>query len=185
MIRQRLAAIFVTIAAVQLLASCGERPTSAELGKGPSFFLRGSGRLASFRIYGPQPGHKIGTPFDENSLVWCVQSSQGYFKGSPVSQLTVEYGIIPENYVQRIPIGSLATPLRPGSVYYFFAETTDAPPAAGFFYLDENLPMEINIPDLCETGFTGEVKPIKCDNKEPYTEPADLKRFALEHRVQK
>jgi len=45
-------------------AGCREIPTTVKVGDGPSFAFCGSGRLASFRIYSPQAGHKIATPFD-------------------------------------------------------------------------------------------------------------------------
>ena len=74
------------------LVGCGEIATSARLGRGPTFLLDGSGRLASFRIYGPQTGHRIGTPFDAKSLVWCVQPTAGYFEGTRVNRLTLNFG---------------------------------------------------------------------------------------------
>ena len=63
---------------------CREVKTSARLQSGPTFLLAGSGKLASFRIYGPQTGRKIATPFDAKSLTWYVQPSDGYFKGIAV-----------------------------------------------------------------------------------------------------
>ena len=151
--QQKVVAILMTIATLLPLVGCGERQTSAEIVKGPSFLLCGSGRLASLRIYGPQPDHKIATPFDGKLLVWRVQPPEGYFKGAPVSRLVREYGIVPKGYVQTTPVSGTATVLPTGQVYYFFAETTDAPPAQGFFYLDGNTPVEISVPDLCESGF--------------------------------
>src|SRR5438094_9943183 len=73
-----------------MLSSCREIPTSVKVGNGPSFSFHGSGRLASFRIYGPQPGYKIATPFDAKSLVWRVQPTEGYFKGARVEGLKIE-----------------------------------------------------------------------------------------------
>jgi hypothetical protein len=185
MFQQKISAVLVTVAALLPLVCCGERPTTTEIARGPSFLLRGSGRLASFRIYGPQSDHNIATPFDEKSLVWRVEPSEGYFNGTLVSQLFLEYGIIPKGYVQSVPPSGTATALQPGQVYYFFAETTNAPPAGGFFYLDGNTPVPINVPDLCESGLVGEVKPLKCGTNEPYTEPTDLKQFVREHRLQR
>jgi len=182
---QKIVASLMILATLLPLVGCGERSTSAEVGKGPSFLLHGSGRLASFRIYGPQADHKIATPFDEKSLVWRIQPSEGYFKGAPVSGLTLDYGIVPKGYVQITPVSGTANVLPTGQVYYFFAETADAPPAQGFFYLDGSTPVEISLPDLCESGFVGEVKPLKCGTNEPYAEPTDLKRFVRENRVQK
>jgi hypothetical protein len=40
----------------------------------------------SFRVYGPKSGHKIATPFDQKSLVWRVQPSEGYLQGVQVKQ---------------------------------------------------------------------------------------------------
>jgi len=183
--QQKILEVLITIATLLPLVGCVEWPTTAEIGQGPSFLLRGSGRLASFRIYGPQPDRKIATPFDEKSLVWRVQPSEGYFKGTPVARLALEYAIVPKGYVQSVPLSGTATALPTGRVYYFEAETTNAPPAGGFFYLDGNTPVQISVPGLCESGFVGEVKPLKCGTNEPYTEPADLKQFVREHRVQK
>jgi hypothetical protein len=185
MSQHRAKAFLMTIPLLLALGGCREIPTSAKIGSGPSFSFRGSGRLASFRIYGPQPGHRIATPFDEKSLVWRVQPLEGYFKGAQVQRLEVEYGSVPKGYAQTTPKSGTASTLPTGQVYYFFAETTDAPPAGGFFYLDGNTPVEINIPELCQSGFVGEVKPIKCGTSEPYTEPSDLERFVRENRLQK
>jgi hypothetical protein len=110
---------------------------------------------------------------------------EGYFKGVRVRRLEVEYGSVPRGYAQTTPSTGTAAILPTGQVYYFFAETTDAPPAEGFFYLDGNTPLEINIPGLCQSGFVGDVKPLKCGTSEPYTEPSDLELFVREHRVQK
>jgi hypothetical protein len=165
------------------LSGC-EIPTSAKIASGPSFSLRGSGELAAFRIYGPQPGHKIATPFDSKSLVWDLSPEGGYFKGAPVSGLEINYGEIPRRYSQTIPTNGSALPLAAGQVYYFVAETTNAPPAAGFFYLDGNTPIEINVPGLCESGIVGDVKPVKCGTNEPYVEPIDLEEFVRQNRVQ-
>jgi hypothetical protein len=178
-------AFLVTVFSLLALSSCREIPTTAKIESGPSFSLRGSGRLASFRIYGPQVGHKIATPFDEKSLVWRVQPLEGYFKGAPVERLVVEYGNVPRGYSQTTR-GSGAVPDLPtGQVYYFFAETTNAPPAEGFFYLDGIAPIEISVPGLCQSGFGGGVKALKCGTNEPYTEPMDLEQFVRRNRVQK
>jgi len=60
--------------------------------------------------------HKIATPFDEKSLVWRIQPSEGYFKGAPVSGLTLDYGIVPKGYVQITPVSGTANVFadRPG-----------------------------------------------------------------------
>src|SRR5437762_4586454 len=65
-------------------------------------------------------------------------------------------------YTQAIPNSGTASALPPGQVYYFFAETTNAPPAEGFFYLDGTTPIQIKVPGLCQSGFVGDVKALKC-----------------------
>ena len=174
-----------TLVVLLLTVGCREIPTTVKVGEGPSFAFHGSGRLASFRIYGPQPGHRIATPFDDKSLVWRVQPIEGYFNGARVQGLNVAYGVVPEGYTQTIPNNVALAPLSQGKVYYFFAETTNAPPASGFIYIDGNKPIEIAVPDLCHSGFVGEVKPLKCGTNEAYTEPGDLDLFVRTNRLQK
>lgn len=45
----------------------------------------------------------------------------------------IAYGRIPEGYVQKFPRRGPAVPLDLGKVYDFFAETTNASGATGFF----------------------------------------------------
>jgi hypothetical protein len=164
---------------------CRQVKTSARLQSGPTFLLAGSGKLASFRIYGPQTGRKIAAAFDAKSLTWYVRPSDGYFKGSEVQRLVVEYGKVPAGYTQTVPNAGAAPKLTSHLVYYFFAETTDAPPAEGFFYLDGDVPTEIVVPGLCQSAFAGDVKPLKCGTTDPYVEPTNLQQFVRENRVQR
>jgi len=161
----------------------GEVKTSARLELGPTFLLSGSGKLASLRIYGPKPGRVIATPFDSKSLVWSVQASAGYFEGRPVQGLTITSGRVPAEYIQTVPEGGTTARLKSHLVYYFFAETTNAPPAEGFFYLVDDLPTLIAVPDLCQSSYSGDVQPLKCGTKEPYVEPVNLDQFVRENRV--
>src|SRR5579862_3230440 len=81
-----------------------EIPTSVKVGPGPSFLLRGSGRLASFTIYAPMSGQKVAFPHTEvSSVVWQLSSSRGYFKGASVNGLDLIYGRNPEGYKQTVP----------------------------------------------------------------------------------
>lgn len=180
-LRLLLAAVLLPLA----MSGCWEIPTSAKLSSGPTFSLRGNGDLASFRVYGPNPGHRMATPFDSSSVVWSVGPSGGYLAGAQVWSLQIVYGQVPKGYVQITPNNGAVSPLPAGMIYYFVAETTNAPPADGFFYLDGTTPIEINVPGLCESGFVGDVRPLKCGTKEPYVEPTDLEQFVRENRVQK
>jgi len=175
----------IAAASVLLFFTACEVPTSSRMYAGPTFSLTGSGRLASFRVYGPSQGRQFATPFDEKSLVWRIQPTQGYFKGAPVERLEIKYGKIPSGYAQTVPVAGTAAALHKGTVYWFFAETTGAPGAEGFFYFEGNMATEIAVPGLCQSGFVGDVKPLKCGTQEPFIEPQDLQLFVKEHRVQR
>lgn len=112
-----------------------------------------------------------------------MQPSEGYLKGVQVKQLEIRYGIVPKGYTQTVPASGSAFALPAGQVYYFFVETTNAPPVEGFFYLDGSGPIEIRVPGLCQSGFVGDVKPQKCGTSESYTEPSNLEQFVQENRV--
>lgn len=117
--------------------------------------------------------------------MWYVQPSGGYFGGTHVHRLVVEFGKIPTGYTQAVPRGAAAPKLPSHLVYYFFAETTDAPPVEGFFYLDGDVPTEITVPGLCQSAFVGDVRPLKCGTTDPYVEPMNLEQFVRQNRVEK
>jgi hypothetical protein len=175
-------ALLLTSLLALMLSGC-EVPTSVKVGAGPSFSFHGSGRLASFSVYSPQPGHKIATPFDAKSLTWSIEPLSGEFSGAWVERLRIEYGSPPSGYKQTKPNVGAALTLPSGQIYYFFAGTTGAPPAEGFFYMDRGTPVEVRVPDLCQSSFSGDVKALKCGTKEAYTEPNDLEEFARENRA--
>lgn len=183
MAKLRVTAFLVGTSLLLLLSGCREVPTSVDIGSGPSFSLRGSGKLASFRIYGPQPGHRIATPFDSKSLVWRVEPSKGYFKGARVERLQIKYGNVPPEYTQTVPDSGTAPALVAGQIYYFWVETANAPPAEGFFYMDGMTPVLTKVPGLCQSGYVGDVKPLKCGTNESYVEPKDLEKFVQENKV--
>jgi hypothetical protein len=74
--------------------------------------------------------------------------------------------------------GEAREPLVPGRNSQLFNAAT-----YGFFYLDGTVPIEIKVPGLCESGFVGDVKPLKCGTSESYTEPSNLEQFVQENRV--
>src|ERR1700694_4659230 len=87
--------ILIPVAAISLLLTINgcEVSTSARIHHGPTFSLNGSGRLASFNVYGPQLDCKIATPNDAKSLVWGVNPVAG-FQGALVARLEVIYGLL-------------------------------------------------------------------------------------------
>ena len=165
-----------------VLLGC-EVKTSANLGSGPSFSLDGSGHLTSFTVYVPRAGRKIATPNDAKSEVWSIRPVSS--RGEMVARMNLLYGRVPSGYVQTVPSTGAAPALPSGLVYYFFAETTGAPGAEGFFYMDKTTPIVINVPGLCESAFVGDVKPVKCGTSEAFVEPKDLEKFVQENRFKK
>jgi hypothetical protein len=171
-----------TISLLLILNGC-EVSTTARIHQGPSFSLDGSGHLSSFTVYAPQPGRRIATPNDAKSEVWSFRTASGNSRGERVASMNLLYGRVPIGYVQTVPSGGVASALTTGLVYFFIAETTGSTWAHGFFYIDQNKPIPINVPGLCPSAFVGDVKPVKCGTQEPYSEPQDLELFVREHRL--
>jgi len=184
MIARNTISLFLGCLYLLTLLGC-EAGTSVRLAVGPSFSFDGSGRLVSFNVYGPRPGHKIATPLDAQSLMWSIEPTSDSPSGALVTRLDIAYGRVPNGYMQKFPSSGAALPLVSGQVYAFIAETTGAPGTSGFVYMGQNGPIQINAPGLCESAFVGDVKPVKCGTNEPYVEPKDLERFVQENRVQK
>ena len=69
-------------------------------------------------------------------------------------------------------------------IYYVFTESTDAPVAGGFFYMDGNTPVLTDVPELCGSVFTGNVKNLKSRTNEPFIEPTDLKAMVDHKRLE-
>lgn len=167
-----------------ILLGC-EVGTSVRVAVGPSFSLGGSGRLASFSVYGPQPGHKIATPLDEKSLMWRIEPMKDSPLGALAAGMDITYGKAPMGYLQTFPISGPVVRPATGQVYAFFAETTGTSGADGFFYMDKHAPILINVPGLCQSALVGNVKPVKCGTNEPYVEPKDLEEFVRQNRLKK
>lgn len=170
-----------------LLVGCEapEIPTAVKVGPGPSFALTGSGRLASFTIYAPMVGQKVAFPHGEvSSVVWQISSSTGYFKGTRVNGFDLIYGKVPEGYKQIVPDHPQVPPsLQSGLIYSFFAESTGAGVASGSFYVGKSGTALSVATDLCLTLENGHNVRVSCKTRQPYREPADIEKFALDHQV--
>jgi len=178
-----------------MLSACEvpEVRTTVKLASGPSFSMRGSGRLAIFTIYAPPKGQRIASPFstlwkpqpDIAPVLWQFQASDGYFKGAYVEGLEVIYGKLPDGYIQTMPNGSKAAPPLPaGAIYSFSAETTGAGGAGGHFYVDRSgVAQAVAVPDLCRAVKDGHEERVNCTTKEPYQEPDDLEKYVQQHRT--
>src|ERR1700735_73827 len=175
-------------AAVVSLAACDwEIPTSiiiSEGGPGPSFRMSGSGRLASFTVFAPRDGRRIavGTP-EFDSVVWQIKPKAGHLEGSGVWHLIVTYGVVPPGYNQTVPSGSnRPVGLNSGVLYGFFADTTGAAPAGGHFYMGNEGPIQIIVPDLGLKLVNGHQVEVNTRTSKPFTEPADLEKYVREHQ---
>jgi len=181
------APLMAAVSLLLVMSGCREIPTSVKVEAGPSFSLGGSGRLATFTVYAPQSNQKIAFPdHDVASIVWQVTASKGYFKGSHVKGLKLNYGKVPSGYEQVVPSQSQAAPpLASGNVYAFLAESSDAPIASGYFYMSESGPVQTAIPDLCLMFLQGRKVRVKCklNSAEPYQEPVDLEKYVREHQI--
>ena len=189
----RVFSLLVIAASLIYVAACDrEKPTSVRITPGPSFALAGSGRLASFTVSAPQLGQKIAVPCNMRLfpcagvalVAWQIRASKGYEQGAAVQGLQVLYGKIPEGYIQAVPNQLEPAPsLTSGIIYGFSAETTDAPPKSGYFYMSRSGPIQVEVPDLCLTLINGEEVRVKCGTSQPYQEPTNLEQFADEHRA--
>jgi hypothetical protein len=156
----------------------GEHPTIVTISPGPSFAMRGSGELATFTVYAPRRGNRIAFPHGGDSdILWQIAATDGYFKGARVSGLTIRYGKVPPGYSQLVPSQNQA-PVQPAEkvVYSFFAETTNAPGATSYFYMDGAEPRLTFVPDLCITLKGARYVRVKCgfSGDPAYAEPANL-----------
>ncbi|MGO9865738.1 MAG: hypothetical protein ACLPLR_19200 [Terriglobales bacterium] len=165
----------------------GEHPTVAKLTAGPSFIMTGNGQLASFTVYAPRPGNRIAFAHeDDSTVVWKIVATNGYFKGTTVGGLVIQYGRVPAGYSQLVPNESQVAPALPiGAVYSFFAETTNAPGAGGYFYMDEKGPILTFIPGLCLTLKDGHHVRVKCGfvGDRTYREPTNLVEVVRKHQL--
>lgn len=180
--------LFLVAASVMCAAACNwEKATSVTVSSGPTFVFSGSGRLASFTVYAPQNGRRLASPNpDVATVIWQIKASEGYFAGSHVQHMQLDYGKPPDGYDQTVPKQPQgAPPLATGAIYSFFAETTDAPAIGGFFYMSGRGPIEINVTDLCLKLIGGQEIDVKCGTNEPYPEPADLERFVQQHQIRR
>jgi len=177
--------LFVLLCSICFSSCREERPTSVTVGVGPSFSLAGSGRLASFTIYAPQSGERIAFPHPDVSItMWRIEAAKGFFKGDHVQDFQLSYGKVPQGYRQVVPNQSQsAPPLSPGVVYSFFAESTNAPVADGYFYIDGKEPIQTKIPDLCLMLLDGREVRIDCGTKQRYREPSNLREIVFKHRT--
>jgi hypothetical protein len=185
--------LMVSVVALLTFGGCEnpEVPTTVKIGNGPSFSMRGSGRLASFTVSGPLSGQKIGYSCGTRlltcpgvaSVVWQIQASQGYFDGDVVNDLQLVYGRVPEGYIQTVPSQTQAPPpLSSDVVYAFFAETSGAAVATGSFYASKARDVEAVQTDLCLMMKSGQWARVNCKTDEPYQEPADIEKYVQEHR---
>jgi hypothetical protein len=100
--------------------------------------------------------------------------------------MELNYGRVPNGYAQSVP-SEMQTPpaLSSGAVYWFFAETTNAPGASGYFYMDRAGPIQTYFPDLCLTLKDGHKVRIKCGfvGDRTYREPTSLEEVVRKYQI--
>jgi hypothetical protein len=136
---------------IWLLTGC-ERSTHVRVEGGltPVFVISGSGRLASFAVYSPDFAEKAESPWDDNFALWEIKPSGGYFDGTQVGQLErITYGVLPDGYAQVKPQVGSAPALTEGPKYLYYAETTNAPGAAGYLEIRKSQAVPTDGPQPC------------------------------------
>jgi len=138
-----------------------ERPTKVRVqgAASPAFAFKGSGELASLSVYLVPPSpEEMSKPFSEQPPVWRISALPDYLHGTPVEDIgTLAYGMIPRGYKQEVPNnGNPAQPLIPGRDYFFDARTTNAPPAAGFFRIENGRVASTKVKTPCWQTKDGE-----------------------------
>ena len=94
------------------------------------------------------------------------------------------YGSVPEGlHTNSAAHSGTAPALTAGLVSLFQSNTQRTPRIGGFFSWTEPHRSLLALPGLCESAFVGDVKPLKCGTKEPYSEPQDLEQFVRENRL--
>jgi hypothetical protein len=125
----------------------------------PAFVFRGSGELASFSVYlVPTSPKDMTKPFSEHIPVWRISALPDYLHGVPVEGIgTVTYGTVPRGYKQEVPSnGASAQSLIPDRDYFFDARTTNAPPTAGFFRIENGKAVPTKVKTPCWQTKDGE-----------------------------
>jgi hypothetical protein len=191
-LRNLLPLLFLVPCFVFLSGCESEKPTTVRIESGPSFALSGSGKLASFTVSGPLTGQKVAFPCGKllfpcsglASIIWQIDASNGYVKGTRVDRLRVTLGKLPEGYTQTVPSQSSEIPNLPvGVIYAYSAETTNAAGQNGYFYMGKSGAVVAGeVPELCATLKEGREVRVNCTTKEPFQEPTNLESFVGAHQ---
>jgi hypothetical protein len=137
-----------------------ERPTMVAVDGGatPVFHLSGSGKLSSFSVYlvPPHP-EAMDKPFSEQIPIWQISALPDFLHGRSVEEIrSLTYGSIPAGYRQSFPgDGTFPVSLDNGNPIFFICDTTDAPPASGFFRILEGKAIAATVRTPCWTTKNG------------------------------
>jgi hypothetical protein len=187
MYRERIA-FAAALFSLVLLGSCEppmEGPTAISVENGPAFTFHGQAELARFTVFAPVNGTKIANPFDPSSPGWKIEGPRPHVFGSGIGigGLRLVYGEIPRAYTQTVPNVSRTTPkLFPGRIYSFEGCSTLSGCLSGDFYVDKTGGAEaVDIP-TCWASTGHVVIRIDCETHKPFPEPADVEKYARQHR---
>jgi hypothetical protein len=133
-----------------LIQGC-ERRTEVKLegGTTPRFVLRGSGRLGTVLVFGPEQEQIAeANPFDDTYALWRLEPETNEETGADrVEDLgTITYGVVPKGYQQIKPRTGPPPPLVPGKRYRYWFVTVNAPHASGYFEIQNGKAVPVTGP---------------------------------------
>ena len=132
----------------------------------PTFVLSGSGTLTDFVVFNPEYLVAAERPNDMKFALWCIQPADHLSWGQPVWRLrSIQYGVVPQGYVQCAPLEGKPESLRDSQTPYFVSVTTaSAPGTAEYFTVEGGKARSMsNPPDgPCFTMDQGKYKRVQC-----------------------
>jgi hypothetical protein len=93
-------------------------------GRSPVFTVNGTAKLTSFKIWGPKAGEPEGKATE---LIWQIEPAGGQGGRSLDGLRQVQYGVVPEGFVQRVPATNGPPPPSEGIIYQAEIGTANAP----------------------------------------------------------
>ena len=138
-------------ALILLFAAACEPNTTVYLNGGnpPRFGYKGGGYLEFFVVEEVAPENQnvpnVEQDTDKNKIMWWI-----YRKDSSAGKIgnlsTITYGIVPENFAQKVPSAGLPPPLVEGKVYEAGGPAISMPKGYLRFVIRNGQPLQIPIP---------------------------------------
>lgn len=179
--------LFVAVLTLLVAAGCDHwpvPPSSISVESGPTFLLRGKGKLAAFTISGPSGHSRIANAdFDRSDIIWEIQCPGSIFSGAAIEGLRLQYGAVPRGCHQIVPTPpEIAASLVAQRIYFFRATSNLAGSLGGNFYMRSDgasVPIDI---DNCFMIIDGQWARVNCQSRDRFKEPTDIEAFARAHQ---